>query len=166
MSTRRRRFLLLVAVALLATACGSTAPTAPRPSTPGSIEPVVSGSTATPATSADAGQTDTDWGRIWDAVPAGFPRFPGSSPTEDAAAEPVSARSDVPGGDPGAIATWFKDALEQRGFSTVGLNGPAEDGGFVVDSTAAGECRVQTTIAPLGDMTFIAVRYGAGCPAP
>ena len=77
-----------------------------------------------------------------------------------------SAIAAVAGGDPQAIATWFGDALPQGGFSTVGLNGPGEDGGFTIDSTGDGDCRVQTTVAPLGDMTFISVRYGAGCPAP
>jgi hypothetical protein len=117
-------------------------------------------------TSLAAGQSDTDWGRIWDRLPADFPRFPGSTPADDAGAEPASGRSSVPGGEPQAIATWFQDALEQARFSTVGLNGPAEDGSFVLDSVGDGQCRVQMTIAPLGDMTFITVLYGADCPGP
>jgi hypothetical protein len=119
-----------------------------------------------PSSAAPAvGQTDTDWGRIWDAVPAGFPRYPGSTPADDAGPEPASARFAVAGGDPAAIATWMQDALETATFSTLGLNGPAEDGGYVIDSTGEGQCRVQTTIAPLGDITFITVLYGADCPA-
>jgi hypothetical protein len=117
------------------------------------------------SSSPGAGQTDTEWGRIWDTVPATFPRFPGSNPADDAAAEPVSARFAVPGGDPQAIATWMQGALERAHLSTVGLNGPAEDGSFVLDSVGDGTCRMQTTIAPLGDMTFISVLYGSDCPA-
>jgi len=166
MRTRPRRLLVLIPLAVLMTGCGSTGPTAIASPAAATEEPRPSGSTATALPSAAAGQTDTDWGRIWDTVPASFPRFPGSTPADDAGAEPVSARYGVPAGDPRAIATWFEDALERGGFSTVGLNGPAEDGGFVLDSSGEGRCRVQTTIAPLGDMTFITVRYGAGCPAP
>ncbi|HET8786299.1 MAG TPA: hypothetical protein VFM38_11740 [Candidatus Limnocylindrales bacterium] len=160
-----RRLLLTVALALLMTACGSTAPT-PTPSAAASDEPSTPGPTTTAAPSVAGGQTDTDWGPIWDTVPPSFPRFPGSTPADDAGGDAVSARSSVPGGEPQAIATWFRDALEERGFSTVGLNGPAEDGGFVLDAAGAGDCRIQTTVAPLGDLTFITVRYGAGCPAP
>ena len=164
MPTRPRRLLAIVALPFLLTACGSTAPT-PSLSL-ASDQPSPSGSAATAVPSAAAGQTGTDWGRIWDAVPASFPRFPGSTPADDAGGDAVSARHAVAGGDPQAIATWFGDALPQGGFSTVGLNGPGEDGGFTIDSTGDGDCRVQTTVAPVGDMTFISVRYGAGCPAP
>lgn len=163
----------MLSAALLVTACGSTAPspTTLQSSGPSTVSspssapaaPSGDGPAASPSLPVVAGQTDTDWGRIWDAVPAGFPRFPGSTPAEDASPEPASARFAVAGGDPGAIATWFQDALEQARFSTVGLNGPAEDGSFVLDSIGDGECRLQTTIAPRGDTTFITVLYGAGC---
>jgi hypothetical protein len=103
-------------------------PEAPSEASPG----------GSPSGSLAAGQSDTDWGRIWDSVPAGFPRFPGSTPADDAAADPVSARFAVPGGDPRAIATWLQDALEQAHLDTVGLNGPAEDGSFVLDSVGDG----------------------------
>jgi hypothetical protein len=172
MTTRPRLALLVVPVALLVAACGSApspspsgtaaspAPSSAAPSAePAANEP--SPSSAAPA----AGQTDTEWGRIWDAVPAGFPRYPGSTPADDAAPEPASARFAVAGGDPAAIATWMQDALETATFSTLGLNGPAEDGGYVIDSAGEGDCRIQTAITPLGDMTFITVRYGADCPA-
>ncbi len=112
------------------------------------------------------GQTDTEWGRIWDAVPAGFPRFPGAAPADDATGEPASARFSVAGGDPLAIAQWMQDALETATFSTDALNGPGEDGGYVIDSAGDGDCRIQTRIAPLGDMTFVTVFYGADCPGP
>jgi hypothetical protein len=119
-----------------------------------------------PSASLAAGQTDTAWGRIWDTVPDGFPRFPGATPADDASGEPASARYAVPGGDPQAIATWMQGALETATFSTTGLNGPAEDGSFVIDSVGEDGCVLQTTIAPLGDTTFITVLYGAACPAP
>ena len=176
MSTRPRHvpILLSIPIAVLFAACGpspsaspSSSATSPSASPPSSIgsAPTEEPASTEPAGSPAAGQTDTAWGRIWDTVPAGFPRFPGSTPADDASPEPASARLAVPGGDPAAIATWFQGALETVTFSTVGLNGPAEDGSFVLDSVGAGDCRIQTTIAPLGDTTFITVLYGSGCPA-
>lgn len=170
MSTRPRRLVLTASLALLVTTCGS--PASPSPSAP-PVSPV-----GTPAASPseepgsaspgapEAAQTDTDWGRIWDAVPAGFPRFPGATPADDATGEPASARFSVEGGDPLAIAQWMQDALETATFSTDALNGPGEDGGYVIDSVGDGDCRMQTRIAPLGDMTFVTVLYGADCPGP
>ncbi len=172
MSTRARHFLLtLPATALLLAACGSSpspapgsiASLSPSASTPATAAPSEGSGSASPAAS-DGGQTDTAWGRIWDAVPAGFPRFPGATPADDASGEPASARYAVPGGDPQAIAMWMQGALETATFSTTGLNGPAEDGSFVIDSVGEGDCAIQTTIAPLGDTTFITVLYGAACP--
>lgn len=118
-----------------------------------------------PSSAPEAGQTDTEWGRIWDAVPAAFPRFPGGTPADDATGEPASARFAIEDGDPLAIAQWMQDALEIATFSTEAMNGPAEDGGYVIDSAGDGDCRIQTRIAPLGGMTFVTVLYGAACPA-
>jgi len=163
MSTRLRRLLLTVPTTLLI-ACGPSPSAVPSPIASG-------GPTAQPTTSTSAGpsaagaQSDTEWGRIWDSVPAGFPRFPGSTIADDTGGEPVSARYAVPGGDAQAISTWMQHALETATFSTAGLNGPFEDGGFVIDSVGEGDCRIQTMISPEGDTTFITVLYGAGCPS-
>lgn len=168
MTSRPRRLLLITLIALSTSACGPTGSTSPSPLASPSSAPSGPADTAAPAPSsaAAAGQTDTDWGRIWDAVPDGFPRFAGATPADDATGEPVSARYAVPNGEPEAIAAWMQGALETATFSTVGLNGPAEDGSFVIDSVGNGSCRIQTTIAPLGDMTFVSVRYGTDCPSP
>jgi hypothetical protein len=165
----------MLPLVLLLAGCGSpgSSPTAsPGTSaggvpaaTPSSDAPVPSSVSTSPSSSIAAGQTDTEWGRIWDTVPSGFPRFPGSTVADDASSDPASARFSVPGGDPKAIATWMQAALEEAGLNTDGLNGPAEDGSFVLDSVGDGQCRVRTTIAPLGDMTFITVLYGSDCPA-
>ena len=171
MSARPRRLLLTLPITLVLAACGpaassGTAPPAgsatPRPSAP-TTGPT---SARSPSNAPAADQTDTGWGRIWDTIPAGFPVVPGATPADDAGGEPVSARFAVEGGDPEAIATWLQDVLEQATFSTLGLNGPGEDGGFVIDSTGDGECRIQTSITPLGGQTFVSIRYGADCPAP
>jgi hypothetical protein len=60
----------------------------------------------------------------------------------------------------------MQQALERASFSTEGLNGPLEDGSFVLDSTGADGCRIQIAVAPLGSVTTITVRYGAACPSP
>jgi hypothetical protein len=176
MRTALTRLIPTLAVAAALTACGPTQDTTPSavPQTPSSSP--VSSSTEAPSASAPAspttsssaavGQTDTEWGRIWDALPGGFPEFPGATIADDASGTPASGRFAVPGGDPQAIATWFQDALETATFSTIGLNGPAEDGSFVIDSVGDGECRLQTTITPQGDLTFISILYGADCPSP
>ena len=169
MVTPSRRTLVIALLAVMVVACGpssgaSSPATASAPATRPTTE-APSPSTS-PTNAPAAGQTDTEWGRIWDAVPDGFPVFPGAVPADDAGGEPVSARFAVESGDPEAIAVWLQDALEQATFSTLGLNGPGEDGGFVIDSTGAGECRIQTSITPLGGETFVSIRYGAGCPAP
>jgi hypothetical protein len=169
MSTRPRRLVVIAPIVLLVAACGP----APTPSSssmsasapPSTEAPAASPASLAPTGSAVADQTDTEWGRIWDAVPAGFPRYPGSAPADDSSDEPASARYAIDGGDPATVASWYQDALEQATFSTVGMNGPGEDGRFVIDSVGEGDCRIQTTITPLGGMTFVAIWYGAGCPA-
>lgn len=176
MHTAPTRLIAVLTAAAVLSACGPAQDTAPTPSAesaspsaaPSPTEEPSASAPASPSASASAaiGQTDTDWGRMWDALPGGFPRFPGATTADDASGAPASGRFAVPGGDPQAIAAWFQDALETATFSTVGLNGPAEDGSFVIDSVGEGACRVQTTITPQGDLTFISILYGADCPAP
>jgi hypothetical protein len=156
-----RLVLSAVAVSMLACgpggAVGTTSTVAPSASLP------VSSADGTPTASSSITQTDTAWGRIWDAVPAGFPRFPGSSPAGDASAAPSSARYTVPGSDPEEIAAWLQAGLETAMFST-DVSGPLEDGSITLDSVGDAGCRIQTTVAPLGGMTFVTVLYGADCP--
>ena len=109
-------------------------------------------------------QTDTEWGRIWDDIPAGFPRFPGSVVADDASPDPVSATFTVANDDTAMIAAWMQGALENATFSTESLSGPLEDGSFVLESVGEGECRMQVIVEPMGGLTFVIVRYGAACP--
>jgi hypothetical protein len=181
MHVRSRRHLTLLA--LLALSIGACAPST------GSPTPARNVATTSPVSSADAspaatevaaasgqpspdasdaptvGQTDTEWGRIWDAVPAGFPRYPGATTADDATADPVSTAYAIPDGDAAQIAEWMQASLEVATFSTEGLSGPYEDASYVLDSVGEGDCRIQTRIAPLGDLILVTVLYGAGCPA-
>jgi hypothetical protein len=165
MTTHSRRLVLTIPIALALAACGPGG-TAPSPVPATTMTSVAPDASAGPTGAPETGQTDTEWGRIWDAVPAGFPRFPGATPAGDATGEPASARLAVEGGDPLAIAQWMQDALETATFSTEAMNGPAEDGGYVIDSVGDGDCRIQTRIAPLGSLTLVTVLYGADCPGP
>jgi hypothetical protein len=171
--TSRRGRPLVIPLLLLLGACGPSAGSGQPGSTPASGEPAApsaslptdqppDGSTA-PGASSTVAQTETAWGRIWDAVPSGFPSYPGAAPADDASAAPASLRYAVTDSDPEAIAAWLQAAMETATFST-DVSGPLEDGSFTLDSVGDGDCRIQTTIAPLGGMTFVTVLYGADCP--
>ena len=140
-----------------ATPAPTPAPTAAPPS------PVATAAvSASPAPSAAAGQTDTAWGRIWDALPPAFPAYPGAQPAQTGAG-PASATLQLPA-QVDVAADWTREALEAAGWTIAAANGPLEDGSFVIDATAAGTCKAQVSIAPMGGVTIATVLVGAGCP--
>jgi hypothetical protein len=165
--------------AILIAACGATGPSpdpttspaatlsspaagnTPAPSAPES-PPMQSAAPASPGPSLPS-QTTTSWGRIWDALPAGFPAPPGATAAE--VDEPVSRAFDLPVGVNEA-ATFMQGALERATFSTLAVSGPLEDGSIVIDSVGEPStgCRVETTVTPAGGLTRMTVRYGADCP--
>lgn len=165
----------LVAVAALAViACGpdagasvipSSGPATSAPAT--EPTPALSSGPAEPEISSapPPSQTDTEWGRIWDALPADFPRYPGGATADDATPGPVSAAYLVPGADAATIADWMQTTLETATYSTEALSGPLEDGSYVLDSVGEADCRIETRIVPLDEMTLVTVLYGAACPA-
>jgi len=176
-----RPVIALAGVALVVIGCGigSGAPTSAAPeSNAASTSPAVASSSPLAPPTADTtpvpvpsvgpaatpGQTKTAWGTIWDAVPPGFPRYPGSEPTETGAG-PASATLSVPA-NVSMVATWMQSALERAGYSTEAMSGPFEDGSMVIDSVGptSAQCRVETKIAPLGGTTVVTVLYGAACP--
>lgn len=170
---RRSRAWPLVAslLAALAIACGpsSAAPSVTPPNAPasptGSETPGGSAIEPSPATS-PAGSvttTETEWGTIWDMLPAAFPVFPGAIPTEPIDG-PASGAFAVPAGALEATA-FMQSALETAGYSTEAQSGPFEDGSYVIDSVGAtADCRVETRLAPLSGTTLMTVRLAAGCP--
>ncbi len=174
MTVRRVRLAGLLSIAIAVAACGSTAPSPSAPAAAtGTAAAPASAEASAPAETAPngatvppaEGQTDTDWGRIWDTLPSGFPTYPGAVLSEEAATGPASAVYVVEGGEPAKIATWFQQALETAGYSTDAPSGPMEDGSYVLDSSGEDPaCRLSVTIAPLGGTTSLTVLYGAACP--
>ncbi len=172
--TRPAARLPVAALALIAagvlTACGATGSSTPRPteaapSTAGSPTDVPGGSS--PTTEPDASQptmTETAWGRIWDELPPGFPRYPGAEPAETGGG-PASATLAVPA-TASVAADWLRGALERAGYDTEALSGPLEDGSFVIDSVGGGDpdCRVQASLVPHGNQSIATILFSAACP--
>ncbi len=165
MHTRIRRsrptlpVIALLVAALALAACGTDdSTTSARPTDRPSVAPPIE------PTAAAVSQTETGWGRIWDDVPAGFPKFPTSTVADDISPDPVSATYAVDNDDTSQIAGWMQSALETASLRTESLSGPLEDGGFVIESVGQGDCRIQTSVQPMGGLTFVIVRYGAACP--
>ena len=173
---------LLLLLAVVIAACGSAVapsaapsaavetPAGPPETAPATAEAGEVTSSPAEATSSPAeGQTDTEWGRIWDRLPKGFPRYPDSTVSEEIATGPSSGIYVTPGAKPADIAVWFEAALEKASFATEALSGPMEDGGYVLASVGkrAG-CQTQVSVAPLGDSDTISITilYGADCPKP
>jgi hypothetical protein len=162
--------VLILAVGLALAACSPAPSNGPNTSaspSPGSSPSA--GPTDVPGTSpepsADASlptQTETEWGRIWDAVPATFPRPPGSLDAEPIERTATSADLSVPAG-PAETVDFYQGSLAAAGYVT-SLQGPLEDGSWVFDASAGGGCKVQVTIKPLSGLTHVSILYGAGCP--
>jgi len=106
-------------------------------------------------------QTDTEWGRIWDAIPRAFPVYPGATATTEIGA-PASAQFVVPA-NVATATTWMKSALDATGLRTT-VSGPLEDGSMTLDSVGPNGCAAQTTIARTGGVTLLTILYGARCP--
>jgi hypothetical protein len=157
-----------LATALLLGACDAPTPTPPlahSPSPTASVEPSAPASVASSG-APQAGQTDTDWGRIWDELPEAFPVYPGATPADEAATEAVSGTFALEGADARIVAAWMQTELERGAYRTEALNGPFEDGSFVLELAGTVDCRIEVSVAPLGGLTMATVRYGAACPSP
>jgi hypothetical protein len=164
-----------IAAALLVGACNQSTPI-PTPSvSPASTanapdasaeRSAVASSPGASVSTIPAGQTDTDWGRIWDSLPAAFPVYPGATPAEEVQTGPVSATFAIEGREARSVASWMQSELERAAYRTEALNGPLEDGSFVLDSGGTEGCRIEVAVAPLGGLTIMTVRYGAACPSP
>ena len=158
---RPRAVVALLCAGLIAAGCASNDSTA---SSALSVAPESEPSASENVDPGGGSQSETGWGRIWDNVPTGFPRFPGSTIADPISPDPVSATYAVDNNDAVRIAEWMLGALEGASLSTDMLSGPLEDGGYVIESVGEGDCRIQTSVQPMGGLTFVIVRYGAACP--
>lgn len=167
---RMHRVPGLAILALVALAACTPGPTAGPTSSVAASQPTASGSAtgqASPGASAVTlpGQSDNSWGRIWNALPPSFPAIPGAEPVETTS-EPFSASFDLPpgAGDETDVAETFVDALDAAGWTTT-VDGPLEDGSYVVDGARAGTlCQARVQAIPLGGIVRLTVLYGAACP--
>jgi hypothetical protein len=179
--------VLVLALALGITACGGTASPAPAatrvtatPTAPtATVDPTHVATSAPDPTEVPGGETpgvtepteppdvtgpttQTDWGPITDTLPDGFPVFPDAA-IADPPAEPVSG-SFIATAGVDEVATWYRDALESTGKSTLDLSAPLEDGSRVLDMQGdLPECRLRLTFRPEGGSTMITVLVAAGC---
>jgi len=112
------------------------------------------------------GQTETEWGVIWDTIPGDFPVYPGAVPSDESATGPVSANLVVDGVDPSTVTTWTDSALATAGFTVTEGSESMEDGSMTLEAVQGTDCQVLVTAAPLGSLTAITVLYGASCPSP
>jgi hypothetical protein len=165
--TSRLAIGLLMSLAFAVAACSSAgAPTRPSASSPAAAaaSPAGAASTAAANGSSTTSQTDTDWGRIWDSLPKGFPAIAGSTP-DDAAAGPASAVLVVQGDVAKTVAMSLQTQLESASYTTSALGGPLEDGTYTLDMTGPStDCMLQVAATPTGGLTTVTVLYGAACP--
>lgn len=162
--------ILIAVLAVVAVACGSTAPASIRPSArPSSaagpsLTPVPGGPSATVAPAAKPPTTTSvdGFGTIFDALPASFPKLPGQVPA-DPGSGPTSGTFAV--GMPVAEASaTIVAALEDAGWS-VDMGSPLEDGSVVLEATRPGTgCKMEVRFTPLSGTVSMSVLYGASCP--
>lgn len=163
--------ILAITLALVAAACSPTATISPRPSaaaSPSAPEPsltAVPGGPSNPVAGASLQlptTTETDFGRIWDALPPSFP------------IPPDSIRTDSPGGPSSGsfalgmpvddAARTMAAALTNQGW-TADVASPLEDGTVVLAAAGAREgCAAEVRFTPLSGTVSMSVLYGAECP--
>jgi hypothetical protein len=138
--------ILLIGLALLAAACGSSAPATSAPSARPSVaastgaSPAltqVPGGPASPVIGPTVGPpttTDTEFGPIFDALPPSFPTLPGQEPAETGAG--AASGSFAVNLTVAEASQAMQTALTAAGWS-VDAGSPREDGSDVLDATLA-----------------------------
>ena len=105
--------------------------------------------------------TNTEFGKIWDALPKDFPKLPGQTPTE--LSTPASGTF-VVNGKAKTLAATFRKLLTDAGW-TADVGSPLEDGSVVLEAQGppAG-CKTEVRFTPLSGTVVVTVLYGASCP--
>ena len=83
-----------------------------------------SAASTAPSAAAAAGQTDTEWGRIWDTLPSRFPRSPARGRPRRQPTGPASATLVIDGDVSRQVAAALVTLLAGAGFPTGGLGTP------------------------------------------
>jgi hypothetical protein len=144
-------------------AAASLAIKSPKPSSSVSASSSASPTEAPAKPTPTVGTSKTKWGRILNAVPAGFPVFPAATVADPPRGGAVSGAwtSSAPVDE---VAAWYRDALIGANWAKVDDGGALEDGTHVVDAQGdLPECRAQVTVKPAGASTMVTVLYSAGC---
>ncbi len=167
------RSIVVIGLAVLAVGCG--------PASRGSGQPVTSlgpstapasahltavpGGVATPVVGASIGPpttTTTEFGKIFDALPASFPKLPDQEPA-DTIAGPTSG-SFVANTTVAAAAAAIRAGLTAQGW-TVDVGSPLEDGSVVLEAAGpTSGCKTEVRFTPLSGTVIMSVLYGASCP--
>ncbi len=114
--------------------------------------------------SGSPGTIDTSTGKVWDALPASFPIYPGLEAAPQPGM-PTSGNLAMAGDHTSELVSWYGKALVLAGYD-VGAPSPAlEDGTrhLVAHRTGQSGCAVDVAIAPTGTMTFVSIGFGTGC---
>lgn len=167
MTALRRRVAPLLLVAVAVAGCGTAVvPSVPRSASPRpsaaapSLTPVPGGK-PTPVASRPT-TTETEFGTIWDGLPASFPKLAGQSQSE--IGTDASEMFVVPGTAADA-ASRMQAELIARGW-TVDAGSPLEDGSIVLEATGkpAG-CKAEVRLTPPeSGIVLMSVYYGVKCP--
>jgi hypothetical protein len=159
--------ILLIVFVLAAVACGSTAPATTRPSTPVTpstapdLTPVPGRASPTAAATFPT-TTETEFGTIWDALPADFPKLPGQEPAETGAG--ATSGSFAVNLDAAGASQAMAAAMRASGW-TVDVGSPLEDGTVVLEAThAPAGCKTEVRFTPTSGTVVMSVLYGASCP--
>ena len=165
--TDRLSTVLLLGLVFVLAGCGSSgSSTAATPSpAPTAVAAASVTASGAPSSGSTVSQSDTDWGRIWDSLPAGFPTVPGATPDENAGGGPASAVLVIQGTKAKDAAAFLQSQLQTAGYATIGSLDPLEDGSVVLEMTGKPQgCAIQATATPTGDLTTVRILYGADCP--
>jgi hypothetical protein len=159
--------IVTITIAIVVSACGATGTTQPAASSARSA----SGPTAVPGGAASQAvrpsiapptTTDTEFGKIYDALPPSFPKLLGQEPAETGAG-PTSGSfaANMSVGDARRI---IEVSLIAQGW-TVEVGSPLEDGTVVLEATAANAgCKTEVRFTPRSGTVIMSVLYGASCP--
>ena len=167
---RPRLLGLAVAIALVLAACHPDVTDTPRPGSPApSRRPppdltAVPGGPASPVIAATVGPpstTQTEFGTIYDALPASWPKLPGEEPAETG--DGPTSGSFALNMSAAAASHAMQAALIAAGW-TADIGSPLEDGSVVLEAARSGGCKAEVRFTPRSGTVLMSVLYGSRCP--